>query len=115
MRLLVPLSVLALAAATAAKAQVTQFQLDDLRAQQQAADRRAIDQANQLQALDARMRADQAVAEMTVQRLGARAPELPYVSPVARGVVTTPTYPSMSDSVLAQSNQRVQDAVRNRR
>ncbi|HEX7884810.1 MAG TPA: hypothetical protein VF474_02435, partial [Phenylobacterium sp.] len=50
--------------ATPAAAQVNVFQLDELRAQQQAAERRAIDQSNQLQALEARLRADQAAAEL---------------------------------------------------
>ena len=49
---------LILATASPAAAQSTQFQIDDLRIQQEAAQRRAIDQDNQFQALDARLRAD---------------------------------------------------------
>lgn len=117
MRKLVVLSVFALAAATPAAAQVTQFQLEDLRAQQQAAERRSIDQSNQLQALDARLRADQAVSDLAAQRAGATAPQLRYPDPTVRSAAATPPtrYPSMSDAALADSNKRVQDAARNRR
>lgn len=117
MRPHVALSALALVAATPASAQVTQFQLDDLRFQQQSAERRAIDQSNQLQALEARLRADQASADLTAQRAGVRLPQLPYADPADRGDLSVaPTrYPSMPDAALAQSNRRVQDAARNRR
>jgi hypothetical protein len=70
MRKLVVLSGLALAVATPALGQVTQSQLEDLRVQQQAAERRFIDQSNQLQALENRLRADQASADLTAQRAG---------------------------------------------
>jgi paraquat-inducible protein B len=117
MRKLVVLSVFALAAATPAVAQVTQSQLEDLRAQQQAAERRYIDQSNQLQALDARLRADQAVADLAAQRAGATVPQLRYPDPTVRSATATPStrYPSMPDAALADSNKRVQDAARNRR
>jgi len=115
MRKLIVLSVFALAVATPALGQVTQFQLDDLRAQQQAAERRAIDQSNQLQALETRLRADQASADLTAQRAGVRAPRLPYADPAIGASVVTPKYPSMPDAALADSNRRVQDAARNRR
>lgn len=111
------LSVLAIA--TPAAAQPVQLQLDDLRAQQQAAERRAIDQANQIQALEARLRADQASADLAAQRAGVRLPQLPYGDP---SMTTRPAaaaaaaaYPSVPDAVLADSNRRVQDAARNRR
>lgn len=115
MRALLFLSVLAVV--TPAAAQVTQLQLDDLRAQQQAAERRAIDQANQMQALEARLRADQASADLAAQRAGVRMPQLPYgtsqmnTAPAAAAA----KYPSVPDAVLADSNRRVQDAARNRR
>jgi hypothetical protein len=114
MRTLLVLSVLALA--TPAAAQLNQFQIDDLRAQQQAAERRAIDQANQIQALETRLRADQASADLATLRAGARAPTLRYGDPtVAPGAAATAKYPSMPDATLADSNRRVQDAARNRR
>ena len=116
MRELIIPSVFALAAAaTPAVAQVTQFQLEELRAQQQAAERRAIDQSNQHQALENRLRADQASADLTTQRAGARAPRLPYADPTVGAPALTPKYPSMPDAALADSNKRVQDAARNRR
>lgn len=107
---------LLLAGASPAAAQVSQFQLDELRAQQQAADRRAIDQANQLQARDARLRAEQASADLAAQRAGARAPLLRYGDPMAPRATAAPaTYPSVPDAALAESNRRIQDAARNRR
>jgi len=115
MRKLVALSVLALGAATPSAAQVTQFQLEDLRVQQQAAERRAIDQANQLQALETRLRADQASADLAAQRAGAHVPRLLYPDPTVGASAVTPKYPSMPDAALAASNKRVQDAARNRR
>ncbi|TAJ72522.1 MAG: hypothetical protein EPO51_10530 [Phenylobacterium sp.] len=116
MRTLIALSVLTLAGAAPAFAQVNQFQLDDLRAQQQAAERRSIDQANQIQALEARLRADQASADMAAQRAGVYVPRLPAVDPTVKGAsAAPPKYPTMPDSVLADSNKRVQDAARNRR
>lgn len=116
MRKLIVLSLLALAAATPAAAQVTQFQLDDLRAQQQAAERRYIDQSNQLQALDNRLRADQAASDLAAQRAGVIVPQLRYPDPTVRtAAAPSPRYPSMPDAALADSNRRVQDAARNRR
>ena len=114
MRTLAVLSVLALA--TPATAQMSQFQLDDLRAQQQAAERRAIDQSNQIQALEARLRADQASADLAALRAGASVPTLRYGDPtVGSGTAPSAKYPSVPDTVLADSNRRVQDAARNRR
>ncbi|WP_296599377.1 hypothetical protein [Phenylobacterium sp.] len=107
----------ALAAPASAQPAVQQQQLDDLRMQQQAAERRAVDQANQLQALDARLRADQAVADLSVQRSGVRIPALPYGDPTLapKASASAPAYPSVPDAALADSNKRVQDAARSRR
>lgn len=116
MHTLACLSVLAVVAASPAAAQVTQFQLEDLRAQQQSAERRAIDQSNQLQALETRLRADQASAELAIQRQGVRLPQRPYADAVSPSASTaSPRYPSMPDAALADSNARVRDAARNRR
>jgi hypothetical protein len=104
-----------LTAASPAAAQLSQFQLDDLRARQEAAERRAIDQSNQLMALEARQRAADASLDLQIQRGGVRAPELRY-EPLARAPSTaTPKFPSIPDAALADSNRRVQDAAKNRR
>jgi len=108
------IAVIALAAASTAAAQplTQQLQLDELRMQQQDAQRRAIDQSNQLMALEARLRAEQATSDL---RQGApRAPELRY-EPGRRGASAAARYPSIPDAALADSNRRVQNAARNRR
>lgn len=107
-------AVFLLAAASPAAAQHPQTQLDDLRMQQQEAQRRAIDQSNQLTALETRLRAEQASADL--QRLPPRVPEVRY-KPATGGFTRAmpPTYPAVPDSTLADSNRRVQDAARNRR
>ncbi len=107
----------ALAAPASAQPALQQQQLDDLRMQQQAAERRAIDQANQLQAMDTRLRADLAVVDLSAQRAGARVPTLPYGDPTLapRVAAPAPAYPSVPDAALADSNRRVQDAARSRR
>lgn len=117
MRKLIALGGLFVAVAAPATAQPSQFQIDDLRAQQQAAERRSIDQANQLQALDARLRADQAVADMAARNAGARVPLLPYGDPTLapKASAPAPSYPSVPDTLLSDSNKRVQNAARNRR
>lgn len=91
----------------AALAQPTQFQLDDLRAREEAAQRRAVDQANQLQALDARLRADQAVRD-----LSRPTPDVPSLSQPAPNTPapTMSDYPKIPDAALADSNRRVQAA-----
>ncbi|MBL8772361.1 MAG: hypothetical protein JNK30_13350 [Phenylobacterium sp.] len=111
-----------LTAAGPAAAQIldplSQGQLLDLRAQQEAAQRRAIDQANQLEALAARQRADEAALDLQLRRgdVGPRqvpvlrhAPVAP-VAPASQG-----DYPSVPDEALADSNRKVQEAARNRR
>jgi hypothetical protein len=113
MRTLIALCILA--AASPAVGQPTQLQLDDLRIQQQNAERRAIDQSNQLQALDARLRADQAAADLRAQRAGVLVPELRYEPPAPVPATLSAKYPSMPDAALAESNRRVQDAAKNRR
>jgi hypothetical protein len=113
MRHLIAVAVLA-AAASPAGAQVLSPQFEDLRMQQEAAHRRAIDQSNQLNALENRLRAEQAAGEL--QRIAPRVPELRY-KPATGGFTPAlpPTYPAVPDSTLADSNRRVQDAARNRR
>ena len=112
-----PILILALVAAAPAGAQpATQFELDALRAQQEAAQRRAIDQSNQFMALENRLRTEQAVQDQQAARAGQPLPELRYdPSPGLAPAAKTPAYPSTPDAALADSNRRVQDAVERRR
>ena len=109
------LAALIAAAASPAAAQFVSPQLEDLRMQQEAAQRRAIDQSNQLMALEARLRAEQAAADL--QRPAPRLPELRYkrASGSAFTRATPPGYPSIPETTLADSNKRVRDAARERR
>ena len=77
--------------------------------------RRAIDQSNQLMALDARLRAEEAAAQL--QRPAPRVPELRYKPAAGAGFTRAlpPSYPAVPDAALADSNRRVQAAARNRR
>lgn len=102
------------AAGPSASAQPSNPVLDDLRFQQESAQRRAIDQQNQLNALESRLRAEQAVIDLRAEP--PRLPELRY-KPATGGVTPAmpPNYPAVPDAMLADSNRRVQDAVRNRR
>lgn len=110
MRSLIAAAALA-AAASPAAAQSTQTQLDDLRMQQQDIQRRAIDQQNQLMALDAQARGEQAAA--TLQRPNPPAPSLRYEPSTNTPASTaTPTYPKIPDSALADSNRRVREIER---
>lgn len=104
---------LSVAAPAAAQPLSPQFQLDELRAQQEADQRRMIDQSNQLMALEARLRAEQGAADL--QRSAPRVPELRYEPSVRGAAVATPAFPSISDAALAESNRRVAAAARNRR
>lgn len=104
---------LSVAAPAAAQPLSSQFQLDELRAQQEATQRRMIDQSNQLMALEARLRAEQGAADL--QRSAPRVPELRYEPSLSGAAATAPAYPSISDAALAESNRRVQAAARNRR
>lgn len=109
---LAALLALSVAAPAAAQPLSSQIQLDELRAQQEAAQRRMIDQSNQLMALEARLRAEQGAADL--QRSAPRVPELRY-EPSLGAAATAPVYPSMSDAALAESNRRVAAAAWNRR
>jgi hypothetical protein len=102
-------------AASPAAAQTPSILLDDLRAQQQEAQRRAIDQSNQLMALEARLRAEQAAADL--QRPAPAVPELRYKPAAGSGFTPAipPGYPSIPESMLADSNKRVREAAKERR
>ena len=116
MRAYLALAFLALAAPAAAQdfGAINQFQLDELRMQQHLAQQRAIAQSNELMALEARLRTEQAVMQAQTQRAQTRLPELPYEgAPPAR--IDTSKLPSIPDAALAASNRRVQEASENRR
>jgi hypothetical protein len=109
---------LALAAVAApASAQLTQFELDNLRMQQQDIQRRAIEQQNQIMSLESRLRAEQAIADLQAQqRFAPRVAGAPYEAHAAPAAVSASAkYPSMPDAALADSNRRVQAAASNRR
>ena len=119
MRRLIIALVLA-AAATPAVAQSTFADIENLRVQQEAAARRSVALSNELTALESRLRTEQAVADLRVQREGVRIPELPYapaVTPTPRASRSgaSSKYPSIPDAALADSNRRVQAASQPRR
>jgi len=104
-----------LAAATPAAAQPPYYELDNLRAQQEAASRRVVEQTNQLNALDARVRTDQALLDLQTGRYQQPAvPELRYAPAVMPAPGATPKYPSIPEAALADSNRRVQAASKPR-
>lgn len=114
-----PLFLATLAVATPAAAQLPstgdQILLDDLRARQEAAERRAVEQANRLMALEARLQAQRAIQDLQAQGVNPPVPRLPY-EPSERGRSSARiTFPSIPDEALAASNRRVQEASRNRR
>lgn len=102
------------AAAAPCNAQAPAPELEVLRAQQAAAQRRAIDQENQLQALDTRLRADSAAAPL--EHAPVRLPVTPYPVPGAPSAAqAASSYPSIPDAALQDSNRRVQAAAKARR
>jgi len=108
--LILGLSLAALAAP--ALAQNTQLELDNLRAQQQDAARRAVAQDNELSALQNRLQTEQAVTQLQTQRvLAPRLPDPVYgAAPTGAAAAATPKYPSVPDAALADSNRRVRAA-----
>lgn len=112
------LAFLILAAPLSAAAQASdpyratlQMQQMDLQAQQDLARLHGIQQQNDLNALDAQLRTQRALAE--APPLSPRPPQIV----VPRKPLAKPSgpYPSMSDEFLAQSRARVEAAARNRR
>ncbi|MBX3483432.1 hypothetical protein [Phenylobacterium sp.] len=117
---LIVLGLLAAAAPASAQAldPLSQVALQDLRMQAEAAQRRAIDQANQLEAASARQRAEQASLDLQLQRgdVGPRqAPALRDEPAATPAPTSLGQYPSTPDAALADSDKKVQDAARNRR
>ncbi|MBI1200483.1 MAG: hypothetical protein GC203_21695 [Phenylobacterium sp.] len=107
-----PAAILAFAASPAA-GQVTQFEIDNLRAQQEAAQRRAIDLSNQLTAAEAQRQADQAVRALELQqRLPPRLPTpSPAAQPEAGPPAAAPSVVQIPDALLADSNAKVRAAT----
>ncbi len=94
-------------------------QQNDLWAQQQAADQRAIAQRNELEALDAKLQTETRLRQMQSQGLGLRIPD-PVYSPRSTALpmdaaTLAADYPSIPDRALAASRARVLSASRNRR
>lgn len=115
------LGLLLASAAFPAAGQVTQLEIDNLRAQQEAAQRRAIDLSNQLMAADAQRQGDQAVRALELQQR--LPPRLPSPSPTAEPdakrdsgpPAATPAFPQIPDALLADSNAKVRAAATPRR
>ena len=108
--LIIALALGALATPVAAQSPV--YEIDNLRAQQEAAARRAVAQDNELSALQNRLQTEQAVTQLQTQRLlPPRLPDLRYV-PAASGAAPAATakYPAIPDAALADSNRRVRAA-----
>ena len=109
------LTLLLAAAASPAAAQYASPELDNLRIQQEAATRRAIAQANELTALEARLKTEQALSDLSAQRNPPRAPELRYAPAVTPAPGAMSRLPSIPDALLADSNRRVQAASQPKR
>jgi hypothetical protein len=107
---------LALSAATPAAAQIPGNPgYDYLRAQQEAAQRAAVARQNELMALEANLRAQQAINDLEFRRaVPVQAPQLPYPQSVGGGPtsIDLSKLPSIPDAALAASNKRVQEIAR---
>lgn len=113
---------LALAGAAPAAAQdpsaaVLQSQILQMQAEQQLARMREVATANELTALEARLRTEQAVRQMEAARAPVLMPTLPYPdAALGKGTgVDISKLPSVPDAVLADSNRRVQEILKNSR
>lgn len=92
--------------------QILQMQSD-----QQLARMREVATSNELMALEARLRADEAVRRIEASRAPVAMPTLPYprAGLGAGGTVDVSKLPSVPDAVLAESNRRVQEILKNPR
>jgi hypothetical protein len=117
------LALLALAAATPAAAQSTAAELalqNDLLAQQQAAQQRAVALDNQLMALEAQIRTERALADIRAQSARPYLP-LPPLPPGEAGPrppspqIDTSKLVSIPDDRLAASNAAVREVTQGRR
>jgi len=110
----------ALAAAAPAWAQsptpyTDQLRLGEIQAQQDLARNRAIAQENELMALDARLRTEQALRDIQVQRSLPPLPTLPDDPKRPPPVLDTSGVATIPDDRLEASNQRVREASETRR
>jgi hypothetical protein len=104
---------LLIALAAPAAAQPPYYDIDNLRAQQEAAARSAVARTNELSTLETRLRTEQALSDLRLQSVAPRLPYLPYEAPASSGPpAATPKYPSVPDAMLADSNRRVREASR---
>ena len=113
--LIFALAVLAPAVPAAAQdAFALQHMQNELWAQQQMLQQRAVAQSNELIALEARLRTEQSLTELIIQRQTPRllGLELPPPPPAA---FHTSKLPSIPDDRLAASNAAVREASENRR
>lgn len=99
-----------------------QMQFHELQAQQQIQQQQSVAQHNELMALDARIRTEQAAGRIAAERQPTRLPELTYpaVAPSApgseaRAAADSATFTGIPDAVLADSNRRVREITQNRR
>ncbi|UTP38910.1 hypothetical protein M9M90_17040 [Phenylobacterium sp. LH3H17] len=86
---------------------------NDLWAQQQLQNQRAVALENQMNALDARLGAEVRLRELRDQARRPAMPE-PYV-PKSGAALNLGPFPSIPDEALAASNRRVREASENRR
>ncbi|MBW8811922.1 MAG: hypothetical protein JF588_00730 [Caulobacterales bacterium] len=106
--------------AVPAAAQVSPLELDNIRAQQAAAQRQSVAIANEAMAQEARLRTEQAILDLENQRVAPALPTLPYAAPA--GSTTPPSgakaattaYPSMPDKALADSNRQIEKIRKHR-
>ena len=115
MRPVLVVCIIGLVAASPAAAQPGTFESETLRLQQDAARRDAVNLSNELNALDARVRTEQALSDLRQQRQGVPVPQLHDDPPPRMGAVAPPAtliYPSTPDAILADSNRKVREASR---
>lgn len=91
-----------------------QPQFNELWAQQEMARQQAIAQQNQLTALEAQQRTEQAIATVQAQRINPRLPLPDETGSAPLPSIDTGALASIPDSELAASNKRVLDAAENR-
>ncbi len=118
MRALIVIAAAALATPAFAQdpAGLTPLQLDALRAEQSLAQLRAINEANERMALEARLKAQQAILDLQLQRLlPPPVPTPPHPSGGPSVKVDPGQLPSIPDTALEESNRRVRDAAKNPR
>lgn len=118
MRTLVALLVLLAAAPAAAQdtnAAVLNAQIMQMQAEQQLARMREVATSNEMMALEARLRADEAVRRLEASRAPVVLPTLPYPEAglgVGTGIDTS-KLPTIPNAALADSNRRVQEILKN--